>query len=41
VAKWLKWIPDRCKRRFYRQKRLLNQLKSKHTTVRLTFGRER
>jgi hypothetical protein len=29
VARWLKWIPDRCKRRFYRHKRLLNQLKSK------------
>lgn len=29
VARWLKWIPDRCKRPFYRQKRLLNQLKSK------------
>jgi hypothetical protein len=28
VARWLKWIPDRCKRPFYRQKRLLNQLKS-------------
>jgi hypothetical protein len=30
VARWLKHIPDRCKRPFYRQKRLLNQLKSKH-----------
>lgn len=30
VARWLKWIPDRCKRPFYRQKRLLNQLKSRH-----------
>ena len=28
VARWLRWIPDRCKRRFYRHKRLLNQLKS-------------
>ena len=28
VARWLKWIPDRCRHRFYRHKRLLNQLKS-------------
>lgn len=30
VARWLRWIPDRCRRPFYRQKRLLNQLKSSH-----------
>ena len=29
VSKWLRWIPHRCQRRFYCQKRLLNQLKSK------------
>jgi hypothetical protein len=29
VARWLRWIPDRCSHRFYRHKRLLNQLKSK------------
>jgi hypothetical protein len=29
VARWLRWIPDRCKHKFYRHKRLLNQLKSK------------
>jgi hypothetical protein len=28
VARWLRWIPDRCKHPFYLQKRLLNQLKS-------------
>jgi hypothetical protein len=29
VSRWLKWITDRCKHKFYRHKRLLNQLKSK------------
>jgi hypothetical protein len=28
VARWLRWLPDRCKRLFYRHKRLLNQLHS-------------
>lgn len=28
VARWLKWVPDCCKRFFYRHKRLLNQFKS-------------
>jgi len=28
VARWLRWLPDGCKRLFYRHKRLLNQLKS-------------
>jgi hypothetical protein len=28
VSRWLRWIPDRCRRRFYRHKRLLNQFKS-------------
>jgi len=28
VSKWVKWIGDGCQRRFYSQKRLLNQLKS-------------
>jgi hypothetical protein len=30
VARWLKWIPDRCRDRFSRHKRLLNELKSRH-----------
>ena len=30
VSKWIRWINDGCKRSFYTQKRLLNQLKSKH-----------
>jgi hypothetical protein len=29
VARWLRWIQDRCRQRFCRQKRLLNQLKSR------------
>jgi IS4 transposase len=29
VARWLRWIPDRCRQRFWRHKRLLNQLKSR------------
>ena len=29
VAHWLKWIPDRCRHKFYRHKRLLNQLRSR------------
>jgi DDE family transposase len=28
VARWLRWIHDRCRQRFWRHKRLLNQLKS-------------
>lgn len=28
VRRWCRWIPDRCKEPFYRQKRLLNQLGS-------------
>ena len=29
VARWLRWIRDRCGQRFWRHKRLLNQLKSR------------
>jgi hypothetical protein len=29
VARWLRWIHDRCRQRFWRHKRLLNQLKSR------------
>jgi hypothetical protein len=29
VARWLPWIPDRCRQLFYRHKRLLNQLNSR------------
>jgi hypothetical protein len=42
VARWLRWIHDRCRQRFWRHKRLLNQLKSRdwdHQAVRAEYQR--
>jgi hypothetical protein len=37
VARWLRWIHDRCRQRFCRHKRLLNQLKSQDWDHRLVL----